>query len=70
MKPTFLKHNKEIFTTMVQVNIPQRIEELIDLSLPEGAEAFGMQFEQMEKEYRIPKRANGSLLMQRISRCM
>ena len=37
---------------MVQAYTPERIKELIDLSLPEGAEAFGMQFCKLETEYR------------------
>jgi len=37
---------------MVQADNPERIIELMDKSLPEGAEAFGMQFCQMKKEYR------------------
>lgn len=52
MKKTFLNFDKPIITTMVQANNPDRIIDLIDKSLPEGAEAFGMQFERMEPEYR------------------
>lgn len=52
MKPTFLKYNKATLTCMVQADNPNRIKELIDKSLPEGAEAFGMQFEQLCPEYR------------------
>lgn len=37
---------------MVQGDNPDRVKELIDKSLPEGAEAFGMQFEKMNPEYR------------------
>ena len=37
---------------MVQARTPERIKELIDLSIPEGAEAFGMQFCKLEDEYR------------------
>ena len=37
---------------MVQANNPARIKELINASIPEGAEAFGMQFCSMETEYR------------------
>ena len=40
---------------MVQADNPDRIKELIDLSRPEGAEAFGMQFCQMKEEYRNKK---------------
>lgn len=55
MKKTFLKYEKSTLTTMVQAETPGRIKELIDLSLPEGAEAFGMQFEQLKREFRSPK---------------
>ena len=52
MKKSFLNHDEAILTTMVQADNPDRIKELIDKSIPEGAEAFGMQFERMKKEYR------------------
>lgn len=52
MKKTFLNLDKAIITTMVQADNPDRIKELIDKSQKEGAEAFGMQFEQMKSEYR------------------
>ena len=51
-KPTFLKYEKPLLTCMVQADNPARIEELVKLSLPEGAEAFGMQFCKMKPEYR------------------
>jgi len=37
---------------MVQADNPERIKELVNLSLPIGAEAFGMQFCRMKSEYR------------------
>lgn len=52
MKKTFLNYNKATITTMVQADNPDRIKELIDKSLPLGAEAFGMQFEKMKPEFR------------------
>ena len=52
---TFLSYEKPLLTCMVQADNPDRIKELIDLSLPEGAEAFGMQFCQLKKEYRNKK---------------
>lgn len=52
MKQSFFEHDKPLLTAMVQANNPQRIKELIDKSVPEGAEAFGMQFEQLRIEYR------------------
>lgn len=48
----FLNNEKALLTVMVQANDPDRVKELVDKSLPEGAEAFGMQFEQMKAEYR------------------
>ena len=51
-KRSFLNYDKPLFTCMVQADNPDRIKELIDLSLPEGAEAFGMQFCKMKPEYR------------------
>lgn len=52
MKPTFLKYEKALLTVMVQADNPDRVEELMNASLPEGAEAFGMQFCRMKAEYR------------------
>lgn len=51
-KPTFLSYEKPLLTVMVQADNPDRIEELVNASVPEGAEAFGMQFEKLKKEYR------------------
>lgn len=52
MKKTFLNYDKPILNVMVQADNPQRIKELMDKSVPEGAEAFGMQFERMNPEYK------------------
>ena len=52
MKVGFLKHENPLLTVMVQAETPKRVEELIDKSLPEGAEAFGMQFCRMQPAYR------------------
>ncbi len=51
-KPTFLAYEKPLLTCMVQADNPERIKELIDASVPEGAEAFGMQFCKLKAEYR------------------
>ena len=53
--PTFLKYDKPLLTVMVQADNPDRIKELVDKSIPEGAEAFGMQFERMKSEFRKPE---------------
>ena len=52
---TFLTYERPLLTCMVQADNPDRIKELIDLSRPEGAEAFGMQFCKMKEEYRNKK---------------
>ena len=52
MNKTFLNQPVPLLTTMVQADNPDRIIELMDKSLPEGAEAFGMQFCQMDPEFR------------------
>ena len=52
MRKSFFENDKALLTVMVQADNPDRIKELIDKSVPEGAEAFGMQFEQMKSEYR------------------
>lgn len=52
MSRTFLKYDKPLLTTMVQADNPDRIKELISASVPEGADAFGMQFCKMKAEYR------------------
>lgn len=51
-KRTFLTYEKPLLTCMVQADNPDRIKELIDASIPEGAEAIGMQFCKLKAEYR------------------
>ena len=48
----FLKCEKPLLVCMVQARTPERIKELVAHSIPEGAEAFGMQFCKMEPQYR------------------
>lgn len=48
-------NGKPLITVMVQADNPTRVKELMDKSLPEGAEAFGIQFEQMEAKFRKPE---------------
>lgn len=55
MKQSFLHSDRAILTTMVQADNPQRIKELMDKAIPNGAEAFGIQFEQMLPEFRNPE---------------
>ena len=52
MKKTFLEYDKATLTVMVQADNPDRIKELMDKSMLNGAEAFGMQFERLEPEYK------------------
>lgn len=51
-KRTFFDNEKATLTCMVQGDNPDRIKELMKKSAPQGAEAFGIQFEQMNSEYR------------------
>ena len=43
----FFNKDKATLTCMVQADDPSRIKELMDKSAPEGAEAFGIQLEQL-----------------------
>ena len=52
---TFLNYEKPLLTCMVQADNPDRIKALIDASIPEGAEAIGMQFCKLKSEYRNEK---------------
>ena len=54
-KPTFLTYEKPLLVCMVQADDPARVRELVDHSLPEGAEAFGMQICRLKEEYRNEK---------------
>lgn len=54
MKYDFFNFEKATLTVMVQADNPTRIKELMDKALPAGAEAFGIQFEQMLPAYRTP----------------
>lgn len=48
----YLRGKSALLTVMVQADNPDRVEQLIDLAAPMGAEAFGMQFCRMKPEYR------------------
>ncbi len=52
MKPSFLNRERAILTSMVQAETPSRIRELMNNSLLDGAEAFGMQLCRLLPEYR------------------
>lgn len=52
MNRLLLKKDEPLLTVMVQADNPARIKELMDKSVPNGAQAFGMQFEQMSSEYK------------------
>ena len=54
-KRTFLSYEKPLLTCMVQADNPDRIKALIDATIPEGAEAIGMQFCKLKVEYRNEK---------------
>lgn len=49
---SFLNREKALLTCMVQATTPQRIKNLVARSLPEGAEAYGMQLCRLETPYR------------------
>ena len=51
-KRTFLNYEKPLLVSMVQADNPDRIKALIDASIPEGAEAIGMQFCKLREQYR------------------
>ena len=51
-KPTFLHQKQPLLTVMLQAHDPHRTKELMRLSYPEGAEAFGIPFCMMKAEYR------------------
>ncbi len=52
MKPTFLKYAKPLLCAMVQEPTPEAMIETICDSLYDGAEAFGIQLENLLPEYR------------------
>ena len=52
MSKRFLGDKKALLTVMVQAETKERVEELMEKSLPEGAEAFGMQFCRMKPTQR------------------
>lgn len=51
-KESFFNREKAVLTVMVQAKTPDRIKELMDKSAPLGAEAFGIQLEQLEAGFR------------------
>lgn len=51
-KHIFLSNDKATLTVMVQADNPDRIKELMEKSVPAGAEAFGIQLEQLKSIYR------------------
>ena len=55
MKSNFLNYERPLLTCMVQASTPERTKELITLSRPEGAEAFGIQICKFQSEYRRPE---------------
>ena len=51
MKPTFLNQKKPLLTTMIQKRTPGEIIETIKKAIPAGADAFGIQIDQLERQY-------------------
>ena len=54
MKKTFLKYEKPLLTAMVQGETPEECIDIITNSLWDGAEGFGIQLENLKREYRNP----------------
>lgn len=54
-KKSFFNDDSAVLTCMVQADNPDRIKELMRKSIPQGAEAFGIQFERMDGCYRKPE---------------
>ena len=52
MKRRFLTKDEPMLVSMLQAYTPERVLELMERSRAEGADAFGMQFCRMKKEYR------------------
>lgn len=52
MNKSFLNREQAMLTVMVQAGDPDRIKELMDLSTPLGAEAFGVELERLKPEYK------------------
>ena len=51
-KPTFLTYTKPLLTAMVQAATPDEAISIIAGALYDGAEAFGIQLENLKREYR------------------
>jgi 3-dehydroquinate dehydratase len=51
MKPTFLNCKKPLLTTMIQKRTPGEIIATMQKAIPAGAEAFGIQIDQLERQY-------------------
>lgn len=54
-RKTFLTYEKPLLTAMVQAQTPQECKDIILNSIWDGAEAFGIQLENLKKEYRKPE---------------
>ncbi len=52
MRGTFFGADRPLLTVMVQGKTPERIKELMALSAPKAADAFGIQAERLENKYR------------------
>lgn len=52
MRGSFFGSEKPLLTVMVQGKTPERIKELMALSADKGADAFGIQLEQLKNEYK------------------
>jgi len=55
-KPTFLGHDRPLFTDMVLTSTPEEFSHHVRQGIYDGADAFGMQFDQMDRDCRTEVR--------------
>ena len=55
-KPTFLGHNRPLLTDMVLTATPEEFSQHVRTGVYDGADAFGMQLEQVDRDARTEPR--------------
>ena len=55
MKPTFLNHERPLLVGMIQKKTPAECIGIVHDELADGADAFGLQIESIERKYRTEK---------------
>lgn len=58
-KPTFLHQSRPLITCMVQAHTPERTIELARNAAYDGCDAYGVQYEQIDFEYRTQEQVRG-----------